>query len=113
MLLRHSARLHDWFQSDRTWRTQLTDISDRWLAEQAAVLPIELTGAVVANLKSDGRRVDIIGEHAGSRGLQANLFLVLQRTHRRKRPEVMMQRSHCHPCYLGKFFHPERLAVVS
>ena len=46
-------------------------------------------------------------------GLQPNLLLVLQRTHRGKRPEMMMQHSHCYACYIGKFFHAKRLAVVS
>src|SRR6266567_5445481 len=113
MLLRQLVRLGDCFRSGSDRRTQLTDIPNGWLAKQAAVLTIELTGAFVPDLKSDGRGVHIISEHAGSRSLQANLLLVLQRTHRRERPEMMMQRRHGHACYICKFFNAKRLAVVS
>ncbi len=106
------SMLGDGFHRWRCWRTQAADISDWRLAEQAAVFTVELTGAFVSHLKCDSGRVDIVGEHAGSRGLQPNLLLVLKRTHRCQRAEVMVKRRDSHAGNVGKLLHVKRLVVV-
>jgi hypothetical protein len=58
------------------------------------------------------RRVDIVGDHPCSRGLQSNLLLVLKRAHCCERPEMMVKRSYGHACNVGKLLNAKRPAIV-
>jgi len=51
-------------------------------SEQAPIFAAELRGAFVADLMAGGRRVERAGAHEPASFLQAELFSVLQRTHR-------------------------------
>jgi len=53
----------DRLRSQTRGHTQVPDIPDGRLAKQTAVFAVELTGASVTDLKGDGCRIDIVGQH--------------------------------------------------
>src|SRR6266849_10073947 len=101
-VLPNTDRLH-WRSA---WRTKSPDIPHRRLAEETAVLAVELAGAFVPDLKGSARGVEPIHEHAAPRCLQPKLFLVLKRTHGGQHPEMMVQRGHAHARDFCEIFHP-------
>ena len=68
------------------------NIPHRWLAEETAVLAIELARAFVSDLKAGTRRVQTIQKHMTPRCLQPKLLLILKRTHGGQDAEMMVQR---------------------
>src|SRR5205823_2571670 len=56
--------------------------------------------------------VKAIDEHAGARGVQPKLLLVLQRTHGRQRAEMVVQGGDAHARDLREIFHTKRLRVI-
>src|SRR6476620_5289726 len=60
------------------------DIPHRWLSEKSFVLAIELAGAFVSNFKGRARGIKPVHEHAITGSMQAKLFLILKRAHRRE-----------------------------
>src|ERR1700739_608322 len=82
------------------------------LAEEAAVLAIELAGAFVADFEGGAGGIEAVVEHAFARYMQAKLLLVLQRAHRSQRSKLMVQRRYAHARHGGKLFNTQRLAVV-
>ena len=85
---------------------------DGWLAEEAAVFAIELAGTFVSDFEGRTGGVETIDEHASARCLQAQLLLILQRTHGGQRAEMMVQRGHAHSRDFREIFHSQRLGVV-
>jgi hypothetical protein len=75
------------------------------LAEETAVLTVELTGAFVSDLKRGTCGVQTIHQHASPSRLQPKLFLILKRTHGGEHPEVMVQRGHAHAGDFCEIFH--------
>ena len=67
------------------------DISYWGLTEKALVLTVELTGAFVADFKSDTGRIDSLNQHSLACGYQSKLFLILKRAHRSQGTEVVVQ----------------------
>lgn len=57
------------------------DIAHGWLAEEAAVLAVELADAFIANFVRSAGGIDPVHEHALSGGLQPELLLILKRAH--------------------------------
>ena len=96
----------------RALGTQASNIADGGLAKQAAVFTIELTRTLISNGKGHARRVNAVGEHPCPRFLQPDLLLVLKRTHRRDRPEMMVKRRHRHACDVRKLLNAKRPAIV-
>ena len=73
-------------------------MADGRLAEKAAVFAVELAGAFVADFEGCAGGVEAIHEHALPRCLQAELLLILKRTHRRQRTEMMVESGDSHSC---------------
>src|ERR1017187_6502361 len=76
------------------WRAKSPNIAHRRLAEETAVFAVEFAGAFVAVLEGGTGGVQAIHEQASPRGVQPKLFLILQRTHRGERSEMMVQRGY-------------------
>jgi hypothetical protein len=68
-----------------------SDIPHWRLAEESAVLPIELACTFIANLEGCACGIQTFIEHAFSCYMQSKLLLVLKRAHRSQRPEMMVQ----------------------
>ena len=83
-------------------RAESPNIPHRWLAEEAAVLAIELSGALVADFEGRAGGVQTIHEHAFASGLQMKLFLILKRARGGERAEMMVQRRDTHAREVGK-----------
>src|ERR1043165_3136739 len=78
-------------QRQGAWRAESLNIPFRWLAEEAAVFAVELTGAFVSHLKGRGGSIHAIHEHAFPRCLQPELLLILKRAHGGERAKVVVQ----------------------
>ncbi len=87
-------------------------IPHRRLAEEAAILAVELAGALIAYFKGRARRVQPFGDHPSARRVQPQPLLILQRTHRGQRAKVMVQGRDAHLRDRRKFFDAQRLGVV-
>src|SRR5277367_5578372 len=93
-------------------RAESPNISHWWLTEEAAVFPIELAGAFIANLEGRTGCVEAVDEHASPSCLQAKQLLILKRAHGRQRPEMMVQRGQAHTRNLCEIFYTQRFRVV-
>src|SRR5271165_6457365 len=93
----NALRIAGRLDGQSAWRTESPNIPHGWLAEETAILAIELGGAFVSDLEGRTGGVQTIDEHASSRCLQSNLLLILKRTHGGQRPEMMVQRGQAHP----------------
>src|SRR5580698_2246356 len=82
------------------------------LAEEAAVLAIELAGAFVANFEGGACGVEAGVEHAFARDVETQLLLILQRAHGGERAELMMQRGDAHARDLSELFDAQWLGIV-
>ena len=71
--------------------TQVPDVAHGRLAEEAAVLAVELADAFVADFIGGAGGIQPIHQHALSCGLEPELLLVLERTHCRQRAELMVE----------------------
>ena len=78
----------------RAGESACLDVPHRWLAEEAFVLAIELTRALVPDVESGTRGIKPFYEHAFSCDLQSKLLLVLKWAHRRQGAKVMAPRRH-------------------
>src|SRR5437660_11479788 len=76
---------------DNTVRSKSFDIAHGRLAKEAAVLPVELADAFVADLVSCARGVHSIHKHPLPCPLQPQLLLVLKWTHRGQSAKLMMK----------------------
>jgi len=80
--------------------------------EETAVFAIELAGAFITHIESCAGRIQTVDEHSSPRRLQAQLLLILQRTHGRQRAEMMVQRGWPHARKLREVVHAQRFRVV-
>src|SRR5262249_55229978 len=95
----------DWFHPlqplrschGNTVRAKSFDIAHGRLAEEAAVLSVELADTLVADFVSCTRCVHSIHKHPLSCPLQPQLLLVLKRAHRGQCAELMMKCRNSHP----------------
>jgi hypothetical protein len=71
--------------------SQGLDIANGRLAEEATVLAAELAHTLVADLVRSACGIEAIHQHSLTRGLEPQLFLILQRAHCGKRAELMVQ----------------------
>src|SRR6266568_8266203 len=85
--------------------SQGLDVSNGRLAEESAVLAAELTHALVADLVRSACGIETVHQHALTRGLEPQLFLILQRAHCGKGAELMMEGGNAHPRDRREFFH--------
>ena len=92
--------------------TQGFDIAHGWLAEEAAVLAVELADAFIANFVCSAGGVDPVHEHALACDLQTELLLILERAHGGQRPELVVEGGYAHARDLGEFFHAQGLGEV-
>src|SRR3546814_8815719 len=76
--------------------------------EQAAVLPAELRGTVVADAMAGRGGFHPFAQHQPARFLQAQLLLELQRRHGRGRLEALVQRGWAHVRRGGEFLDAQR-----
>ena len=81
----------DRLQLRSVWRAKSLNVPPRWLAEEAAVLTVKLTGAFVPDFKRRTCRIQAVHQHSTARSLQTKLFLILKGTHRGQHPEVMVE----------------------
>ena len=88
------------------------NIPHRRLAEETAVFAIELAGTFISDLESGACCVETFVEHALSRDVQPELFLILQGTHCGQRPELMVQSGYAHAGHGGEFLHVQWFGVV-
>ena len=70
---------------------QPRDVALRRCAELFFVVAAEVRWVLVADFEAGARGVEVSSEHEAAGFLQADLFLVLQRTHCRDAFEVMME----------------------
>ena len=78
-------------------RPKCLDIASGRLAEEALVLPIELTRTLLTDLKCCARGIELLRQHLLPRCMKSKLLLKLQRAHGRQAAEVMMERRSAHP----------------
>src|SRR5580658_5403279 len=78
--------------------SQGLDIANWGPAKESPVLAIELARAFVADLECRTCRIQFTHEYAMPRGMQAQPFLKLQRTHPRKGAKMVVQRRSTHAC---------------
>ena len=88
------------------------DIPHRWLAEESAVLPIELACTFIADLEGGTRGIQTVIQHALSGDMQSKLLLILEWAHRGERAELMVQRRYAHPRHGREFLNAQRFGVV-
>ena len=88
------------------------DIAHGGLAEEPAVLPIELACTFIADLEGGACGIQAVIEHAFPGYMQPKLLLVLKGAHRGQRSEMMVQSRYAHPSHGREFLHPQRLGVV-
>ncbi len=88
------------------------DVAHRRLAEEAAVLAIELAGAFVAHFEGGAGGVEAVVQHAFTRHVQAKLLLILKGAHGGERAKVVMQRGYTHLRHGSEIFNAERLGVI-
>ncbi len=88
------------------------DVAHGGLAEEAAVLAIELAGAFIADLEGGAGGIEAFIEHAFPGYMQSKLLLVLQGAHGGERTELMVQCRYAHPRHGGEFFNAQGLGVV-
>src|SRR5258708_34742315 len=67
------------------------DITNGRLAEESTVLAVELTHTLVADLVRSACSIETVPQHSLTRGLEPNLFLILQRAHCGKSAELMVE----------------------
>src|SRR5258708_18585138 len=77
-----------------------------------SILPAELRGALIADSKGDACRVARLGDQQLTGFQQADLLLILDWAHGRRRPEVTMKRSVAHVGELGQMPDPDRLMIM-
>ena len=92
--------------------SQGLDIANWGPAKESPVLAIELARAFVADLERRTCRIQFTREYALPRGMQAKLFLKLQRTHPRKGAKMVVQRRSTHACNRCQMLYTQRLLVV-
>src|SRR6266568_4901470 len=88
------------------------DVSNGRLAEESTVFAAELAHTLVADLVRSACSIETVHQHSLARGLEPQLFLILQRAHRGKRAELMMEGGNAHPCGRCEVFHMQRLGKV-
>ena len=88
------------------------DVTDGWLAEEAAVFAIELAGTFVADFEGGAGGVEAVHEHALARCLQPELLLVLERTHGGERAEMMVEGGYAHTRNFCKILDTKRLGEI-
>src|SRR5258708_12478462 len=88
-------------------------MADWRLAEESTVLAAELTHTLVADLVPSACGIETVHQHSLARGLEPQLFLILQRAHCGKRAELMMEGGNAHPCGRCEFFHMQRLRKLA
>nr|GFA48914.1 biofilm dispersion protein BdlA-like [Tanacetum cinerariifolium] len=89
-----------------------SDISGWRTAELPAVLSAELRRAFIPYPITGTRHVQPFAEHQSTGFLQAQLFLILQRTHGGHRLEIMVQGGAAQVGDPGELFDAQRLGVV-
>src|ERR1035437_7865168 len=82
------------------------------LAEEPAVLPIEVACTFISDLEGGTCGIQTVIEHALSSYMQPKLLLVLKGAHRGQRSELMVQRRYAHPRHGREFLNAQRLGVV-
>jgi hypothetical protein len=93
--------------------SQGLDIANRGLAKESPVLATELARAFAADLERRTCRIQFTREYALPRGMQAELLLKLQRTHRRKGAKMKVQRRSTHACKASYVFGQSRFLLTS
>lgn len=88
------------------------DVAHWWLAEEAAVLAIELAGAFIANFEGCAGGVEAIVEHAFARDVQSQLLLILERAHSSERTELVVECGNAHARHGGEVLDAEGSRVV-
>src|SRR5437660_10223380 len=68
--------------------SQGLDVSNGRLAEESTVLAAELAHTLVADLVRSACSIETVHQHSLARGLEPQLFLILQRAHCVKRAEA-------------------------
>ena len=71
--------------------SQGLDVSNGRLAEESTVLAAELAHTLVADLVRSACSIETVHQHALARGLEPQLFLILQRAHCCKSAELMVE----------------------
>src|SRR5208283_3852285 len=97
----------------RSHLTQIPDIAQWRVTEQAAVLSAELGGALITDLKRRSCSILIFGEHQSPRFIQTQPFLVLQRTHGCHCPKMMVEGRCTHIDLSREVIDTQRLCEVS
>src|SRR5258707_268447 len=92
--------------------SQCLNVSNGRLAEESTVLAAELAHTRVADLVRSAGGIEAVHQHSLTRGLEPQLFLILQRAHCSKRAELMMEGGNAHPCGRCEIFHMQRLGKV-
>src|SRR6267154_1037986 len=92
--------------------SQGPDVSNGRLAEESTVFAAELAHTFVADLIRSACSIETVHQHSLARGLEPQLFLILQRAHCGKRAELMMEVGNAHPCGRCEVFHMQRLGKV-
>ena len=88
------------------------DIAHRRLAEEPFVLPIELTRALIPDLKRRTRGIEFSRQHLLTRCVKPKLFLKLQRAHGCEAAEVMVEGRSTHPGHRCKIIDVQCLLIV-
>src|SRR5467141_1658747 len=92
--------------------SQGLDVPNGRLAEESTVFAAELAHTFIADLVPSACSIETVHQHSLARGLEPQLFLILQRAHCGKRAELMMEGGNAHPCGRCEFFHMQRLGKV-
>ena len=87
-------------------------VPHRRLAEEPAVLPIELACTFIADLEGGACGIQAVIEHALSGYMQTKLLLVLKGAHRGERTKLMVQRRYTHPRHGREFLNAQGPGVV-
>jgi quercetin dioxygenase-like cupin family protein len=88
------------------------DVALRRSAELLFVIAAKIRWIFVTDADSGARGVQIFAEHQTPRFLKPDLFLKLQRTHRRDQFEVMVKAGNAHPEFVRNIFDFKRLVKV-
>ena len=92
--------------------SQSFDVSNGRLAEKSTVLAAELAHTLVADVVRSTCSIETVHQHSLARGLEPQLFLILQRAHSGKCAELMMEGGNAHPRRRCEVFHMQRLGKV-
>lgn len=98
--------------SSRAVEPSRFDIALRRLTEEALIFAGELTGALISDFESGPGSIESLDEHSFSRGVQAKVFLVLQRAQRSYGAKMMVQCRNAHVCNRRELIELERFHVV-